>query len=185
MDNDYDAIEEELYYNDSYREFIAIRNNFYYMSDEEYEEIYSYDDHSNEDRKHGQMYIGSYVRVLNNYLFNISVSVKSYYHFPYFMIQQYLSTTYPNVNTEETTIEIMKLLIVDKVYFVLLKTHWIRLIQRIWKKVYANRIKIIQLRKSISCQQYFENTGKYPLNACYLPSICGMIDIIRSKKFVK
>ena len=43
MDNDYDAIEEELYYNESYREFIAIRNNFYYMSDEEYEEIYSYD----------------------------------------------------------------------------------------------------------------------------------------------
>ena len=53
------------------------------------------------------------------------------------------------------------------------------------KQIYANRIKIIQLRKSISCQQYFENTGKYPLNACYLPSICGMIDIMRSKKFVK
>ena len=174
-DNDSNTTEEDIIeYNESYREFIAIGNNFNYMTDEEYEEIYYYDNHSDEDRLHGQIYIGSHVIASYTYVLNISISVKSFYHFPYEMIQQYLSTPSPNI----TSIEIMKLEIVDGNYYtVILKTHWIRLIQRVWKKVYAERLKIIQLRKSLFCQQYFEYNGKYPINACYLPSLYGMMKV--------
>lgn len=60
---------------------------------------------------------------------------------------------------------------------VILKTFWIRLVQRRWKTIYKRRMCIIQERSKINNLQYMEINGKYPDNCVYLPSIKGMLKI--------
>ena len=43
----------------------------------------------------------------------------------------------------------------------LIKTHWIRVIQRVWKRIYAERMRLALLRGSLMAQRRFELTGKY------------------------
>jgi len=76
------------------------------------------------------------------------------------------------------SIEIMQLVIIDNLYTVVLKTYWLRLIQRVWKKVFIRRQNVIKLRKTINCQKYFEYKGKYSSGANYLPGLKGMMVMI-------
>jgi hypothetical protein len=58
---------------------------------------------------------------------------------------------------------------------IIIKTIWIRIIQRKWKDVFANRQKIIKSRccpSSISTRQV---TGKWPRHCLVLPGIQGML----------
>ena len=51
-----------------------------------------------------------------------------------------------------------------------IKTHWLRLVQRRWKKIYRERQEIIKLRaqpKSIATR---EQTGKWPKQSKIMPS---------------
>jgi hypothetical protein len=43
----------------------------------------------------------------------------------------------------------------------LIKTHWIRIIQRVWKRIYAERMRLALFRGSLMAQRRFELTGKY------------------------
>lgn len=54
---------------------------------------------------------------------------------------------------------------------VIIKTIWIRIIQRKWKKIYAERMTIIRRRAQINSLYMREVTGKWPQNCAYLPSI--------------
>jgi hypothetical protein len=59
---------------------------------------------------------------------------------------------------------------------VIIKTYWIRLIQRHWKKTYKMRMDFIQLRKRLSNQRYFELKGRYIIGSNVLPpSLNGML----------
>jgi hypothetical protein len=42
-----------------------------------------------------------------------------------------------------------------------ISTHWIRMIQRTWKRIYAERMRRLRLRGSLIAQRRFEITGKY------------------------
>lgn len=57
----------------------------------------------------------------------------------------------------------------------ILKTFWLRLIQRVWKKVFLSRKTIIELRKKICNIQYRNMTGRWPLECNRLPTIVGML----------
>jgi hypothetical protein len=57
---------------------------------------------------------------------------------------------------------------------VILKTFWLRIIQRIWKKYFARLKRIQNIRKKISSFNTRELTGKWPNGAKYLPSIYGI-----------
>ena len=57
----------------------------------------------------------------------------------------------------------------------ILKTFWIKLIQRTWKKIYKQRCNIIALRKLPNSHFYKERTGKWPSNCINLPSLYGML----------
>lgn len=41
------------------------------------------------------------------------------------------------------------------------KTHWIRILQRKWKRIYAQRMERLRRRGSLSAQRRFELTGSY------------------------
>ena len=82
-------------------------------------------------------------------------------------------------------IQIMKLQIQDtesshQLYTVVLKTHWIRLVQRHWKTLMKERKKMIKQRASITSRQLFENTGKYTYEINFMPRLKGMLSMYSS-----
>ena len=57
----------------------------------------------------------------------------------------------------------------------IIKTIWLKLIQRAWKKTYKNRINVIQKRCSIHSIRTRVITGNWPENCRYLPNIRGIL----------
>ena len=59
---------------------------------------------------------------------------------------------------------------------VIIKTMWIKIIQRKWKKIYAERQAIIRRRMQIASLYARELTGRWPRSCAYLPSLYGMLN---------
>jgi hypothetical protein len=57
----------------------------------------------------------------------------------------------------------------------IIKTLWLKIIQRAWKKVYQTRKNVIRQRCTIDALNYRRITGKWPENCNYLPDIRGML----------
>jgi len=64
----------------------------------------------------------------------------------------------------------------------ILKTLWIRLIQRTWKKIYKIRQEIFKKRCKIDSILYREIHGKWPIGCNYLPSTSGMLSYLSNNK---
>jgi hypothetical protein len=61
-----------------------------------------------------------------------------------------------------------------------IKTFWIKIIQRRWRKVYNERKKILKIRKSVVYQREKQMTGKWPKDARIWPRFnlglkCGVV----------
>jgi hypothetical protein len=61
----------------------------------------------------------------------------------------------------------------------IIKTIWIRLIQRKWRKVYAERKNILRKRMSTASLSTRELTGVWPEYCRYLPSIHGILSNLK------
>ena len=79
----------------------------------------------------------------------------------------------------------IKLEIAQKIYLLgdecvaILKTFWIRLIQRKWKKIFSQRKQVIARRCLPSSIFHRQMTGNWPNNCLILPSLNGILsDII-------
>jgi len=59
-----------------------------------------------------------------------------------------------------------------------LKTFWIRLVQRTWKRIYKERKEIFQRRRIISSLKHRELTGRWPHGLHVMPSVYGMLDYL-------
>lgn len=57
----------------------------------------------------------------------------------------------------------------------IIKTLWIKLIQRKWKKIFKERQNVLKKRLSISALKYREINGKWPDFCLIYPSIKGML----------
>jgi hypothetical protein len=57
----------------------------------------------------------------------------------------------------------------------IIKTFWIKIIQRAWKKIYANRKRLYQLRNRPDSLFYRQVTGKWPDYCNFIPSVKGML----------
>jgi hypothetical protein len=57
-----------------------------------------------------------------------------------------------------------------------IKTFWLRLIQKRWKKLYKQRCHIIANRRKIQSLQFKELHGKWPRGLNKLPGICDIIN---------
>lgn len=53
----------------------------------------------------------------------------------------------------------------------IIKTFWIKLIQRSWKKIFLKRTEIIKKRLIINNLLYWQTTGSWPRDCRYLPTI--------------
>ena len=61
----------------------------------------------------------------------------------------------------------------------IIKTIWIKLIQRKWKKIYAERQNIIRQRAQFASLKTRELTGKWPQHCLYLPTIRGILSDLK------
>jgi hypothetical protein len=57
----------------------------------------------------------------------------------------------------------------------ILKTFWIKLVQRTWKRVFTERKRVITERCSVKSLRHREINGKWPNTCNYLPSFKGML----------
>jgi hypothetical protein len=57
----------------------------------------------------------------------------------------------------------------------IIKTFWLKIIQRAWKKVYKIRAQMIKKRCHIQSLKHREITGTWPQNCRHLPSLRGIL----------
>jgi hypothetical protein len=126
---------------------------------------YEDEDFANQDKIDRNYYIGSYELFINEngkkqMLLGTVVSNKTFFKFPYPHIQKYVELY--NIHYKHNKrVDIMKLYIVDEEYIVVLKTFWIRIIQRNWRRVYNQRLRVIQQRMNPTEQFHFQTRGRY------------------------
>ena len=60
---------------------------------------------------------------------------------------------------------------------VIIKTIWLKIIQRKWKKVFAKRQQIIKYRSSPSSLSFRQLTGKWPEYCIHMPGLNGLLTI--------
>ena len=141
--------------------------------------------HDETDKVHGNYYIGIAVLLREGiYLLNSSISRRSFFAFDYSRVLEYTYRISIILNAPNTQIQIIRLNIhVDGTYEAHIKTHWIRLVQRRWKYVYAERARIVRARGNVQHQEYFRTHGKYMTGYRNLPTLRGMLsDIPRIQK---
>ena len=135
-------------------------------------------------------------KIINNYYIGISakyiqqehfilvnsISAKSFLKYDQNTVIEYLKY-FTGFYLKNPRLHIMQLKIdtVDETYNVILKTYWIRLIQRTWKNIYQKRKEVISLRKQIASILYCKIYGRYRTTENYLPTIHGMLSKCNNK----
>lgn len=123
-------------------------------------------DHYYEDRIDKKYYLGSYCTDDDSsaFVMSCSISPQSFLKYRLTNILHYM-WLYSCSSHSCIKMEIMQVHI-DKdtgVYNVVLKTHWIRIVQRTWKRIYRQRQEMWRKRMTISSLRHREITGKWPI----------------------
>jgi hypothetical protein len=133
--------------------------------------------HLDSPKQSGCYYIGlhKHIRYDNLLLLLNTISIKSFYKYSYIHVLKYLYY-YSIVRLFQPNIEIMKLsILADGTYTVVLKTHWLRLVQRHWRKVFNMRKEIMKKQMRISSILYREIYGTFPSDISRLPRLDGLM----------
>ena len=148
-----------------------------YEDNDQVESIYEDDkEHLDSDKTDGHYYVGIYKHITSsgNLMYVNSVSGGTFTKYSLENIREYLHY-YSIMLRRCSDVEIMQLYIRKEVYYVVVKTFWLRIIQRTWKKKiqqYRERQQKKLLPQNI---RYREIHGKYPNELNYLPKISGML----------
>jgi len=117
-------------------------------------------------------------------LYANAVTPTTFFRFNTNHIQSYLLDY--SIFVTKPNIDIMQLFILDDhTYTVVIKTHWLRIIQRHWKKIYSQRKYCLNKRKQIRTLMYFERNGRYPYDCDFMPGLYGMLTAYTPKLFIK
>lgn len=146
-------------------------------SDDEIADRIYFDDESTIEttKTNGSYYLGC---VCNCLLFEMAVSSRIFYKYTYRQIREYMHQY--SISSccrlyRKPILDIIVLDIQNDVYNAIIKTVWLRLIQRHWKKIYKQKRFILKLRKSWENQRYFQLHGRYIAGSNYVPSLRGMM----------
>jgi hypothetical protein len=149
---------------------------------DEYEDIYNDEvnyNNEDEDKINFTYYIGicKYIPREKRILFLISVSSRTFLKYSFERIRQYMimNSCYA---ISQPKIHILKLHILeDDTYSVIIKTHWLRLIQRHWKRVFIERREIWRKRMLLASIMRKERTGRYPEGLNRMPGLNGLLKV--------
>ena len=149
--------------------------------DDLYDLIHNVDsEHFYSEKENNKYYIGLYHQYSTpegNSILLLSTSVSS----PIFFSQSYDNINnylyyYGIVRIPNHEVQIMKThYLPDNTCTVIVKTFWLRIVQRRWKKIYAIRKTIIQKRCMPNNIKYNQIHGYYPVEISTVPSIRGML----------
>jgi len=167
---------DDEYYDDTEYDIDRI----YHMDDEidlVYFTDYLFMNANREDKKY---YIGLCYDIYENdeqkFLLGCCISPTVFFQFPFQTILQYLiQFTISDItnSTIKDRVNIIQVVKEEERYTTVIKTHWLGLVQRYWKRVFKEKKKIQEKRKSLHAQRYFELHGKYPLGLNVIPSYFG------------
>lgn len=171
--DDTDDDDESEYSIESNTSFQYISQQDHYINriiNEEESEHYCYEKENN------HYYIGIPMDINEDYyLLANSVSSKTFLKYSHKHILYYL-WSHCVIQNYHARIEILKLKIhSDTTYYVIIKTFWIRIVQRRWKTIFKQRKEIIQKQKKMFSLYHRELKGRFPQGANYLPGIKGML----------
>jgi hypothetical protein len=62
----------------------------------------------------------------------------------------------------------------------ILKTFWLRILQRKWKNVFKERLNIMKMRSNPICVYARQITGKWPPYCSHLPGLRGMLNPLKN-----
>jgi len=114
------------------------------------------------------------------YTNNLCIFYKKYYkkNFCNSSLPHSLLRNYNNIINHPTYLNLQ----IGKIHYLkgdecvcVIKTFWLKLIQRAWKRVYEMRKRIMQLRHRPDSIMYRQISGKWPNNCQFMPSIRGML----------
>jgi len=121
-------------------------------------------------------YIGN-SRVSNDKLYILyanAVTPTTFFRFDINHVKSYLHDY--SIFVTNSNIDIMKLFILDDhTYTVVIKTYWLKIIQRHWKKIFSQRKYCISRRRQIKTMMYVERNGMYPYDCHNMPGLQGML----------
>ena len=131
------------------------------LNEEDHHHFYS-------EKEHNKYYIGlHYYNSYYNYKYPILASTLSnnlFFKYPFPVVLRYLQL-YNLHKSNKPILNIMKLDIKDDdTHSVVIKTYWIRLIQRHWKKRYQKILEFINIMKNPSSIKYSQIHGRLPNN---------------------
>lgn len=134
--------------------------------------------HFYEDRFDKHYYVGTcyLLKQSDHWMMSSSISPGTFYRYKLNDVLHYL-WLYSIVRTSQSQFEIMKLHIdeVSGVYNVILKTFWLRIVQRTWKRIFRERQEIWRKRMSLGSLRHRELRGRYPSHINSLPGLLGMM----------
>ena len=152
-------------------------------TDDEHEDEYIIDDiyrdeceYLDTEKQSGHYYIGIVGSISPDaILYANSMRPQTFFKYAYAHSLSYLQL-YSIFRIRKPKIEIIKLFVLDdSTHTAILKTHWLRIVQRTWKKIHNQRKIILNKRMSFGSRRLFEISGRYPPDANYMPSIKGML----------
>jgi len=127
----------------------------------------------------GQYFIGICKHIKpDNYLLLLStISNRQFLRHSYESVKNYLQA-YSIVYAHDPRVEILKLEFArNGACTCVIKTFWIRLVQRRWRNILKLREKIWRKRCQFSSLRTFEITGKFPEGLRVMPGLVGMFNI--------
>ena len=156
-------------------------------TEEMIERIYFHEQDFLDSEKEDKLYYIGNNKISNDkqyILYANAVTPITFFRFNINHIQSYLLDY--SIFVTNPNIDIMKLYILDDhTYTVVIKTHWLMIIQRHWKKIYSQRKYCLNKRKQIKTIMYFERNGMYPYDCDIMPSLYGMLSSYTPKLFIK
>ena len=139
-------------------------------------------DHLDADKNDGCYYLGIYKHYSSSgkFLLINSISGSTFTKYSYDDIIEYLNC-YSIALRWYSEIGIIQMHITNQVYYVVIKTYWLRLIQRVWKKKYQIYKENQQKKLLPQNTHYREIHGKFNNKLNYLPKIYGMLSEYNNK----
>jgi hypothetical protein len=93
-------------------------------------------------------------------------------------LTEYDTTT---IRNEISSVELMKLYTIPNgECVVVVKTYWIRIIQRVWKRIYKENAHKNKVRRTTESLRYFEIHGRYADAAKHVYGLSGMLSFLQN-----
>jgi hypothetical protein len=161
-------------------------SSYYFLNEDLYDEMFDNitidnDNFLDSDKEDKKYYLGICSYYKERILMDSVILSKNFLKYDIKFIEYYLrinrSLPHSIFTSNNKYINIMKLDIDEEngYYNIIIKTYWIRIIQRTWKNVFKKRQEILMKRKNINNLKYRETRGKHSDGLNILPSLYGML----------